>query len=52
MFYESMMALLPIILFVTTDIYEKVKIRLLKDMILIYGDCNKNASAVARLCRQ
>jgi hypothetical protein len=21
------------------------------DMILIYGECNKNASAVARLCR-
>jgi hypothetical protein len=21
-------------------------------MILIYGECNKNASAVARLCRQ
>jgi hypothetical protein len=55
------MALLPIILFVTTDIYEKVKIRRIKctysndekiDMILIYGECNKNASAVARFCRQ
>jgi hypothetical protein len=23
-----------------------------EDMILIYGECNKNASAVARLCRQ
>jgi hypothetical protein len=22
------------------------------DMILIHGECNKNASAVARLCRQ
>jgi hypothetical protein len=43
------MALHPIILFVTTDIYgndEKT------DMILIYRECNKNASAVARLCRQ
>jgi hypothetical protein len=38
------MALLPLILFVTTDIYEKVKIRRLK--------CNQNAFAVARLCRQ
>jgi hypothetical protein len=53
-----MTALVPIILFVTTDIYEKVKIRQLKnvferrDMILIYGECNKNASAVARFCRQ
>jgi hypothetical protein len=53
-----MMALLSIILFVTTDIYEKVKIRRLKcndektDMILIYGDCNKNASPLVRLCRQ
>jgi hypothetical protein len=28
--YESMIALLPIILFVTTDLYEKVKIRRLK----------------------
>jgi hypothetical protein len=54
-----MMALLLIILFVTTDIYENVKIRRLlnvsndetTDMILIYGKCNKNASAVARLCR-
>jgi hypothetical protein len=51
------MVLLPIILLVTTDIYEKVKIRRLKrirtmrkqDMLLIYGQCNKNASAVARL---
>jgi hypothetical protein len=54
-----MMALFPIILFVTTDIYEKVKIRRLKclndektDMGPIYRECNKNASAVARLCRQ
>jgi hypothetical protein len=55
-----MMGLLPIVLFVITDIYEKVKIRGLKmyskdektDMILIYGKCNKNATAVARLCRQ
>jgi hypothetical protein len=53
------MALLPIILFVTTDIYEKVKIRRLKctyyentEMIVIYGECNKNASVVARLCTQ
>jgi hypothetical protein len=46
-----MMALLPIIVFATTDIYEKVKIRRLKcisndeetDMILIYAECNKNA---------
>jgi hypothetical protein len=22
------------------------------DMILIYGECNKNAPAIARLCRQ
>jgi hypothetical protein len=52
-----MMVLLPIIVFATTDIYEKVKIRRLKcisndektDMILIYGECNKNASAVERL---
>jgi hypothetical protein len=41
---ESRMVSLPIILFVTTDIYEKVKIRRLK--------CNKSASAVACLCRQ
>jgi hypothetical protein len=49
-----------IILFVTTDIYEKVEIRLKimysnnekTDMIMIYGECNKNVSAVARLCRQ
>jgi exonuclease I len=35
-----------------TDIYEKVKIRGLKCidfMSLIYGECNKNASAVAPL---
>jgi hypothetical protein len=44
--------------FVTTDIYEKVKIRRLKFenekidiLILIYAKCNKNASAVACLCR-
>jgi hypothetical protein len=52
------MALLPIILFVTTDIYEKVKIRRIKctysndekiDMILIYGECNKNASCCSFL---
>jgi hypothetical protein len=30
--FESMMALLPIILFVTTDVYEKVKIRRLKSI--------------------
>jgi hypothetical protein len=56
-----MMALLPIILLVTTDIREKIKIRRLKctysndektDIILIYDECNKNASAVARLCSQ
>jgi hypothetical protein len=51
-----MMALLSIIiLFITTDIYEKVKMysnNEKTDMILIYGECNKNASAVARLCRQ
>jgi hypothetical protein len=46
LFYESMMALLLIILFVTTDIYEKEK----RDMILIYGECNKNYSAATRLC--
>jgi hypothetical protein len=49
------MTLLPIILFVTTDIYEKVKIRPndeKTDIILINCECNKNASAVARLCRQ
>jgi hypothetical protein len=66
--YESMTALVPIILFVATDIYEKVKnetttikkqeTRVItdvferRDMILIYGECNKNASAVARFCRQ
>jgi hypothetical protein len=38
------MALLPLILFVTTDIYEKVEIRRLK--------CNQNVFAVARLCKQ
>jgi hypothetical protein len=55
-----MMALHPIILFVTTDIYEKVKNTTIKvysndektDMTLINRECNKNASAVARLCRQ
>jgi hypothetical protein len=56
-----MTALHSIILFVTTDIYEKVEIRRLKimypndektDMIMIYGECNKNVSAVARLCTQ
>jgi hypothetical protein len=53
-----MMALHPVtLLFFTTDIYEKVKIRRLKwipmiEMILIYGESNKNASGVARLCRQ
>jgi hypothetical protein len=56
-----MMALLPVtLLFFTTDIYEKVKIRRLKwipmiekrNMLLIYGESNKNASGVARLCRQ
>jgi hypothetical protein len=49
------MALLPIIFFVTTDIYEKVKIRRLKcirmmrkktNMILIYVGCNKSTSTV------
>jgi hypothetical protein len=49
---ESMMALLPIILFVTIEIYEKVKIKMYSndektDMILIYGEGNKNACAVA-----
>jgi hypothetical protein len=46
--YESMMNLLPIILFVTIDIYEKVKIRRFKcirtmktDMTLIYDECDK-----------
>jgi hypothetical protein len=38
-----MMALFPIILFVTTNIYEKVKTRRLK--------CSKHASAVERLCK-
>jgi hypothetical protein len=53
-----MLALLSIILFFTTDIYEKVKIRRLKCIRtlrkthLIYGECNKNASAVARLCKK
>jgi succinyl-CoA synthetase alpha subunit len=55
------MASLSIILLVTADIYGKVKIPTSikmysndekTDMILIYGECNKNASAVARLCRQ
>jgi hypothetical protein len=47
------MVLLPIILFVTADICKKVQIRLKcirtirkPDMILIYGESNKNASAV------
>jgi hypothetical protein len=35
LFYESMMALLSIILFVTTDIYEKAKIRRLKCIPMI-----------------
>jgi hypothetical protein len=50
------MALLPIILFVTTDIYQKVKIRRLKRIRTMrkqtYDECNKNISAVARLLRQ
>jgi hypothetical protein len=37
-------------------LYEKVKIPRLKceetDLILIYGECNKNASVVTRLCKQ
>jgi hypothetical protein len=50
------MALLPIILFVTTDIYNTT-IKMCSndektDMILIYGECNKNASVIASLCRQ
>jgi hypothetical protein len=50
-----MKALLRIILFVTTDVAEKVKKYSNDDktaMILIYGEYNKNASAVARLCKQ
>jgi hypothetical protein len=50
-----MMGLLLIVLFVTTDIYEKAKIRRNNektDMTLVYGECNKNSSAVARLCKQ
>jgi hypothetical protein len=51
-----MVALLSIVLFVTTDIYEKVKIRRLKRIGTMrkqtYGECNKNISAVARLLRQ
>jgi hypothetical protein len=48
-----MMALLPIILFVTTDIYENTTIRIYSSdektaVILIYDECNKNASAVVR----
>jgi hypothetical protein len=51
------MALPPIILFVTTDIYQKDKIRRLKvysndektDTILFFGECNKNASADVRV---
>jgi hypothetical protein len=46
LFYESLMALLLVILLVTTDIYEKEK----RDIILIYGECNKNYSAATRLC--
>jgi hypothetical protein len=50
-----MKALLPIILFVTSDVDEKVK-KYSNDektnMILIYGKYNKNASAFARLCTQ
>jgi hypothetical protein len=44
-----MMALLPIILFVTTDIYEKVKMYSNDDKT---DECNKNAFAVVCLCRQ
>jgi hypothetical protein len=58
--YEAMMALLPIILFVTIDIYRKMLKYTIKmysndekiEMILIYGEYNKTASAVAHLCRQ
>jgi hypothetical protein len=44
-----MTALHSIILFVTTVC---IRIDEKTDMIMIYGECNKNVSAVARLCRQ
>jgi hypothetical protein len=54
-----MISLLPIILFVITDTYEKKKNTTTKmysnvdktDMIPIYGEFDKNVSAVARSCR-
>jgi hypothetical protein len=47
-----MMALLSIILFVATDIYDETNEYSndeKTDMILMYGECNKIASAVVRL---
>jgi hypothetical protein len=44
--YESTIALLPRVLFVTTFTTKDEK----TDMILIYDECNKNISAVTRLC--
>jgi hypothetical protein len=58
LFYESMMASLPIISFVTIDIYEKVKIHTTIEMYSndektdANGITIKNASAVALLGRQ
>jgi hypothetical protein len=44
----KMMALLPIILFVTTRIYKKVKMYSKDEKTNMgYGECNKNDSAVA-----
>jgi hypothetical protein len=53
-----MISLLPIILFVITDTYEKKNTTTKMysnvdktDMIPIYGEFDKNVSAVARSCR-